>query len=132
MKVVSAANRYISDQEPWKLKDDPSRRDTVLNTALQVVSDANTMLTPFLPHAAQKVHQAIGREGVWAAQPEIRQVSEDGGVDYPVLMGDYAGEQARWERTPITPGTPLQKPTPLFPKLDESLGDTGPDWARLG
>jgi methionyl-tRNA synthetase len=132
MKVVSAANRYISDQEPWKLKDDPARRDTVLNTALQVVSDANTMLTPFLPHAAQKVHQAIGREGVWAAQPEIRQVSEDGGVDYPVLMGDYAGEQARWERTPITPGTPLQKPTPLFPKLDESLGDTGPDWARLG
>jgi methionyl-tRNA synthetase len=131
MKVVSAANRYISDQEPWKLKDDPARRDTVLHTALQVVSDANTMLTPFLPHAAQKVHEAIGRDGIWAAQPEIRQVSEDGGVDYPVLMGDYAGEQARWERTPITPGTPLQKPTPLFPKLDESLGATGPDWARL-
>src|SRR5690606_35470789 len=37
MKVVSAANRYLSDQEPWKLKDDPDRRDAVLHTALQVV-----------------------------------------------------------------------------------------------
>ena len=51
---------------------DPARRDTVLHTALQVVSDANTLLTPFLPHAAQKVHEALGGTGVWAAQPEIR------------------------------------------------------------
>jgi methionyl-tRNA synthetase len=131
MRVVTAANKYISDQEPWKLKDDPVRRDTVLHTALQVVSDANTLLTPFLPHAAQKVHEALGRDGVWAAQPEIRTVSEEDGPDYPVLMGEYAAEQARWESTPIRPGTPMQKPTPLFPKLDESLGETGPDWARL-
>ena len=55
MRVVGAANKYISDTEPWKLKDDPDRRDTVLHTALQVVSDANTLLTPFLPHAAQQV-----------------------------------------------------------------------------
>ena len=51
MRVVGAANKYISDNEPWKLKDDPARRDTVLHTALQVVYDANTLLTPFLPHA---------------------------------------------------------------------------------
>jgi methionyl-tRNA synthetase len=131
MRVVSAANRYISDQEPWKLKDQPERRDTVLHTALQVVSDANTLLTPFLPHAAQKVHEALGRDGVWAAQPEIRTVSEEGAPDYPVLMGEYASEQARWESVPIVSGTPLQRPTPLFPKLDEALGETGPDWARL-
>ena len=62
MGVVGAANKYISDTEPWKLKDNPERRDTVLHTALQVVSDANTLLTPFLPHAAQKVHQALRRQ----------------------------------------------------------------------
>ena len=74
MRVVGAANKYISDTEPWKLKDDPDRRDTVLHTALQVVSDANTLLTPFLPHAAQQVHEALGGTGIWAAQPEIREV----------------------------------------------------------
>ena len=73
-----AANKYLSDQEPWKLKDDPDRRDTVLHTALQVVQDANTLLTPFLPHSAQKVHEALGGTGVWAAQPEMTEVERPG------------------------------------------------------
>ena len=131
MRVAGTANKYLSDTEPWKLAGDPERRDTVLHTALQVVSDVNTLLTPFLPHAAQKVHEALGGSGVWAAEPEIRQVSEEGGPDYPVIMGDYAGEQARWASVPIAPGTALIKPTPLFPKLDEKLGQTGPAWSPI-
>jgi len=132
MRVVSAANRYLSAQEPWKMKDDPARRDTVLHTTLQVVQDANTLLTPFLPHAAQKVHEALGGTGVWAAQPELREVSEDGGPDYPILTGDYAAQQARWQSTEIEVGRPLAKPSPLFAKLDPTLGETGPDWAKVG
>ncbi|MFD2419087.1 methionine--tRNA ligase [Amycolatopsis pigmentata] len=136
MRVVSAANRYLSDQEPWKLKGDEeatARRDSVLHTALQVVSDANTLLTPFLPHAAQKVHEALGGSGVWAAQPELREVDDldiDGRVN-PILTGDYAAEQARWESAPIEVGRPLAKPTPLFAKLDPKLGETGPEWAPI-
>ncbi|HEY1973417.1 MAG TPA: methionine--tRNA ligase [Pseudonocardia sp.] len=132
MRVVSAANKYLSDQEPWKRKDDPARRDTILHTALQVVQDANTMLTPFLPHAAQQVHDALGGTGVWAAQPEIRQVDDLGdGPAYPVLTGDYAAEQAHWGSSPIEVGRPLEKPTPLFTKLDPKLGETGPEWAPI-
>jgi methionyl-tRNA synthetase len=131
MRIAGAANKYISDTEPWKLGHDPGRRDTVLHTALQVVSDVNTQLTPFLPHAAQQVHEALGGQGVWAAQPEIREVGEQGGPDYPVIMGEYVAEQARWESRPILPGTPLAKPTPLFRKLDEKLGETGPTWAPI-
>ena len=131
MRVVSAANKYLSDQEPWKRGDDPERRDTILHTALQVVSDANALLTPFLPHAAQQVYEALGGTGVWAAQPEIRDVTEDGAPGYPVLMGDYAGERARWASTAIEVGRPLAKPTPLFAKLDPALGDTGPEWAPI-
>ncbi|AXB45200.1 methionine--tRNA ligase [Amycolatopsis albispora] len=133
MKVVSAANKYLSDQEPWKLKENPERRDSVLHTALQVVSDANTMLTPFLPHSAQKVHEALGGTGVWAAQPELQDVEDldiDGRVN-PILTGDYAAEQASWASTPIEVGRPLAKPSPLFAKLDAKLGETGPDWAPI-
>jgi methionyl-tRNA synthetase len=133
MRVVTAANRYLSDAEPWKIKDDPARRDTVLHTALQVVSDANTMLTPFLPHAAQKVHELLGGEGVWAAQPELSEVEDLDipGKMNPILTGDYASEKAKWESTPITPGVPLNKPKPLFAKLDPKLGETGPEWAPI-
>jgi methionyl-tRNA synthetase len=131
MRVVGAANKYLSDQEPWKRKDDVDRRGTILHTALQVVQDVNTLLTPFLPHAAQQVHQALGGVGVWAAQPEVREVGEEDGPDYPVLMGDYTAEAARWESTPIEVGRLLAKPSPLFPKLDPRLGETGPEWAPI-
>ncbi|HEY0640971.1 MAG TPA: methionine--tRNA ligase [Pseudonocardiaceae bacterium] len=131
MRVVGAANKYLSDQEPWKLKDDPDRRDTVLHTVLQVVSDANTLLTPFLPHAAQKVHELLGNTGVWAAEPRVDEVDDADGSRYPVITGDYAGEQARWASTPIEPGRPLVKPSPLFAKLDPKLGETGPEWAPI-
>ncbi|WP_433268257.1 methionine--tRNA ligase [Actinosynnema sp. CS-041913] len=133
MRVVGAANRYLSEQEPWKLKDDPARRDTVLHTALQVVQDANTLLTPFLPHSAQKVHEALGGTGVWSAQPQLNVVTDLDVPDreYPVLTGDYAAEQARWGSTPIEVGRPLAKPAPLFAKLDPELGENGPEWAPI-
>jgi len=131
MRVVGLANKYISDSEPWKLKDDPARRDTVLHVALQVVQDCNTLLTPLLPHAAQKVFEALGGEGVWAAQPELRTVSEEGGPDYLVLQGDYVNQQATWASRPLLVGRPLVKPTPLFTKLDDTLGQTGPEWAPI-
>ena len=133
MRIVTAANRYLSDQEPWKRKDDPDRRDTILHTALQVVQDANTLLTPFLPHSAQQVHEALGGTGVWAAQPEIREV--DGarrGPGYPVLTGDYASEQASWgspRRSRSAGRWPSRRP--LFAKLDPELGETGPEWAPI-
>lgn len=132
MRLVSQANKYLSDTEPWKLKHDPARRDTVLHTALQVVQDANTLLTPFLPHAAQQVHQTLGGTGIWAAQPQLVSVAESGGAPYPILTGDYTTQQARWRSTPIEVGRPLAKPTPLFAKLDEALGRTGPAWAPIG
>lgn len=133
MRVVGAANKYISEQEPWKLKDDPARRDTVLHTALQVVQDANTLLTPFLPHSAQKVHEALGGTGIWAAQPEQQEVEDldVAGRINPILTGDYAGEQAKWESTPIEVGRPLEKPSPLFAKLDPKLAEDGPSWAPI-
>ena len=35
----------------------------MLHTALQVVDDAKTLLTPFLPHSSQKVFEALGGAG---------------------------------------------------------------------
>ncbi|MET3805289.1 methionyl-tRNA synthetase [Nakamurella sp. UYEF19] len=141
MRVVGLANKYISDAEPWKLGGDPERQSTVLHTALQVVDDAKTMLTPFLPHSSQGVFEALGGQGVWAAQPEIQEVTDfDDDVEgvgappvrrYPVITGDYRHQLAVWARRDIVPGTPLSKPVPLFAKLDPVLGETGPSWAPI-
>ena len=146
MHVVGEANAYIAEQEPWTLAKDETQRErlaTVLWTALQVVSDCNTMLTPFLPHTAQAVHETLGRDGVWAALPEVVEVTDDQPVEpvgaglpekgrsYPVIMGNYRDQQAVWTRIDVVPGTALSKPRPLIAKLDPELAETGPSWARV-
>ena len=40
---------------------------TVLHVALQAVQDCNTLLTPFLPHSAQTVHEALGGDRACSA-----------------------------------------------------------------
>mgnify|MGYP006911486766 FL=1 len=53
------------------------------------------------------------------------------GHEYPIIMGDYTQQQAKWERIQVEPGTALTKPKPLVSKLDPELGETGPEWAPV-
>jgi methionyl-tRNA synthetase len=129
MRTVGEANKYFSEQAPWKLREsDPERMRTVLHVALQLVDDGKTLLTPFLPRSSQKVYEMLGGSGAWSGTPRIDEVTEDGGAPYPVITGDYR-VAARWEPAPIRPGTPLAAPTPLFAKLDPGLADE--ELARL-
>jgi len=63
---------------------------------------------------------------------EVEGVGAPAVRDYPVLTGDYRAQLAVWQRREITVGTLLVKPTPLFGKLEPSLGETGPSWAPIG
>jgi methionyl-tRNA synthetase len=136
MRVVGDANRYLSDQAPWKLARtgqpaDQERMATILHTALQVVDDCKTLLTPFLPSSSGQVHRLLGGKGEWAPMPRVVEVDEPtavGSPSYPVITGDYRGG-GRWESTPLPVGRPLAPPTPLFRKLDESIVDE--ELARL-
>ncbi|MFN8076784.1 MAG: methionine--tRNA ligase [Kineosporiaceae bacterium] len=125
MRAVGEANKYLSDQAPWKLKNtDPARMASVLHVAAQAVTDLNTLLSPFLPHSAQAVHETFGGTGTIAPQPRIDEVDDlDGGPGYPILTGDYRrGETlAAWAPRPIAAGTPVAQPTPVFRKLDDSV-----------
>jgi methionyl-tRNA synthetase len=125
MRVVGEANKYLSDQAPWKLRSaDPERMKTVLHVAAQAISDCRTQLAPFLPFSAQSVHELFGGAGTVSPMPQIREVDDlDGGPGYPVLMGDYRrGETvSAWESVPVAAGTPIAAPTPIFTKLDDSV-----------
>ena len=134
MRLVGEANKYVADTQPFKLKgDDPetqARLATVLHTLAQAVADLNLMLSPFLPHAANDVDRVLGGNGRIAPMPRIEEVDEldpdrlpeafDGRTGYPIITGDYEGAPT-WERHPVTVGTPVAKPAPVFTKLDESI-----------
>jgi methionyl-tRNA synthetase len=132
MHVVGVANKYLSDQAPWKLKDeaDKPRMGTILHVTAQAISDLRTVLSPFLPFSAQTVHEVMGGTGVVSPMPRIDEVDDlDGGPSYPVLTGDYSGFP-RWESVPIAPGTPVDKPVPVFTKLDTAVIDEELDRLR--
>jgi methionyl-tRNA synthetase len=129
MRAVGEANKYFSEQAPWKLRTtDPERMATVLHVALQAISDAKTLLTPFLPRSSQAVHEMLGGSGDWSGMPRVETVDEEGGPSYPVITGTY-DSTFRWESRPIAAGTPLAVPVPLFTKLDPSVVDE--ELARL-
>ena len=133
MGVVAAANKYLSDKEPWKLKNsDPDRMASVLHVALQVVDDAKThadaVPAVVLVEGARDCCAATER---WAAMPDLVELDEPtaaGSPSYSVLTGDY-DTGARWESAPIEVGRPLAPPTPVFTKLDPSVVDE--ELARL-
>ena len=134
MRLVGEANKYVADTQPFKLKgEDPAtqaRLATVLHTLAQAVTDLNLMLSPFLPHAANDVDRVLGGSGRIAPMPRIEEVDEldpeylpeafDGRTGYPIITGDYQ-DAPTWGRHPVTVGTPVAKPTPVFTKLDESI-----------
>ena len=129
MRTVAEVNKYVSDSEPWKIKDDPERLATVLHVTAQAVSDCNTLLSPFLPHSANKIDAILGGAGDLAPMPVIQEVDDlDGGSPYPIITGDYTSARG-WGRSAIVPGTPIAKPEPVFTKLDPSVVDD--ELARL-
>ena len=131
MRVVADVNKYVTDQAPFKLKadDERERLGTILHVIAQAVSDCTTMLSPFLPHSCNQVHAAMGGVGEIAPMPRIDEVDDlDGGESYLIITGDYSGTP-RWESRPITVGTPIPKPAPIFTKLDPSVVDD--ELARL-
>ncbi|TCO34632.1 methionyl-tRNA synthetase [Kribbella steppae] len=129
MHNAAEANQYLSQQAPWK-ESDPERKATILHVAAQVVADSNRLLAPFLPHSAQRVHEALGGTGTFLPQPEIHEVADlDGGPSYPIITGDYSA-QPRWASDPVVPGTPVPSPTPIFTKLAPDVVEE--ELARLG
>ena len=56
MNLARLGNKYLADEEPWKLvKENPERTQTILYVALQVAAALGVLSEPFLPFTAQKL-----------------------------------------------------------------------------
>ncbi|MDR2799011.1 MAG: methionine--tRNA ligase [Bifidobacteriaceae bacterium] len=121
MKLVGDVNSYIAKTEPFKVDDD-KKAGAILYVCLQAVKNLNTLFAPFLPHSSQKVFEALGGSGIFSPMPEIREVND---LDikenkYLTLQGEYTtGENiAKWKSEPLKMGETINKPKPIFEKID--------------
>ena len=56
MSLARLGNKYLADNEPWKLiKTDEERVKTIMHVALQVTTALSKLFIPFLPHTTQKL-----------------------------------------------------------------------------
>jgi methionyl-tRNA synthetase len=94
-RVLGAANKYFSDQEPWVLRKsaepaDQQRFRTVLYTTLETVRIAALLVQPVMPDSAAKLLDLLGQGDDMRAFTAIA--------------------------TRIAPGTPLPAPVGVFPR----------------
>ena len=72
MNLARLGNKYLADEEPWKLiKTDEVRTKTIMFVALQIASALATLSEPFLPFTSAKLKNILsvnssGVENHWA------------------------------------------------------------------
>jgi methionyl-tRNA synthetase len=63
MNVARLGNKYLADEEPWKvLKTDPERVKTQMYVALQIATALQTLCEPFLPFTSKKLAAILNIE----------------------------------------------------------------------
>lgn len=60
MNVARLGNKYLADEEPWKvIKVDPERVKTQLYVALQIAAALSVLAEPFLPFTSAKISKIL-------------------------------------------------------------------------
>jgi methionyl-tRNA synthetase len=63
MDLARLGNKYLADEEPWKIwKTDPKRVETILNVCLQISANLTIVLEPFLPFSMEKLRGFLNFE----------------------------------------------------------------------
>ncbi len=103
--LAQEANRYLDATAPWHaIKEDRQAAARSLYTALNVIAALRTALYPYLPFTCRRLNDFLGAD---------RSIEEQG-----------------WMLQALTPGAPLNEPSPLFKKLDAAIVEA--EEARLG
>ena len=95
INLARHGNKYLADEEPWKLiKHDEERVKEVLYTAIQISAALSVLSAPFLPNSSKKLKTILGLEASW----------------------DKLGTESL-----IASGAKFEKPELLFEKIDNDF-----------
>ncbi|MBD33066.1 MAG: methionine--tRNA ligase [Dehalococcoidia bacterium] len=93
MALSKFGNQFLDKNEPWKkMKENKNEAGEILGQSIIIINAISCILEPFLPESSQKLQK--------------------------ILFGETINE---WQLILPKPGTPFEKPIPLFEKLDEEV-----------
>ena len=98
LQAVFACNAYIDAEAPWALrKTDPERMQTVLATLYICIAQLAVAIGPVIPQSSEKLLDMMG-------------ISDE--------LRSTAGIRSHWYSPLAESDFALEKPTPLFPRLE--------------
>jgi methionyl-tRNA synthetase len=66
MNVARLGNKYLADEEPWKMvKENPERVKTQMYVALQIAASLSVLAEPFLPFTSTKLENMLNCKLAW-------------------------------------------------------------------
>ena len=121
LSLARAVNGWLNEREPWRaIKQDRADAARSVYTALRCIDNLKILFAPFTPFSSQQVHEMLGYDGQLFGEQRIENYSEET-RDHLALVYDGAATVGRWEKSALPPGQKLQKPSPLFTKLDAEI-----------
>jgi methionyl-tRNA synthetase len=89
--LLSAADKYINDMEPWHLAKDESKKaelEKVLYTGLETVRIAAVLLSPVMPDTCRKILSYLGENRPLDGSVKFFELAAFGGLNSAHLLGD--------------------------------------------
>jgi methionyl-tRNA synthetase len=88
MNLARIGNKYLADQEPWKLiKTDPERVATIMNIALQITANLSIVLQPFLPATTLKLERMLNfKSNDWNDAGSVQLLHPGATINHPEIL----------------------------------------------
>jgi methionyl-tRNA synthetase len=129
-RLAGEVNKYLDQTAPWlAVKTDKIAAATAVFTAIKAIDSLKVLLSPFLPFTSERLHSFLGYQEPLFGQQSVETI-KDGLGEHEVLRYHPESGTGRWEPSKLQPDQPINKPKPLFKKLEASLIEE--ERARLG
>ena len=101
MNIARLGNKYLADEEPWKLiKEDPKRVETIMYIALHIATALAVTSEPFLPFTSEKLKRMLNfstmeKAPTWQDIPlSDRLISQGHSIGESVLLFEKIEDEA--------------------------------------
>jgi len=121
MRLASEVNKYLDQAAPWfEIKTDKAAAATTIYTAMRAIDSLKILFSPFLPFSCERLHTYLGYQQPLFGEQYLETIKDDLG-EHVALRYKADGATGFWQPSALIAGQALQKPEPLFRKLDVSI-----------
>jgi len=130
MRLAGEVNKYLDQTAPWfEIKTDKTIAATSVYTALRAIDSLKLLFSPFLPFTSERLHHYLGYTEPLFGEQYTDTVKDELG-EHNVLRYRPGITSKQWAPSALPAGQTLEKPSPLFRKLEPSVAEE--ERARLG